>query len=333
MSPSLLLTGATSTLGRLLVQELDRRKVPIRALVDAPEQADALSTSLRIEMIWSPPDPSSVLETALDGIHRVFLLTPPAPDQIARQGAVIEAVERTGRPIHVVAVSAVGALPTNVPLQLARWHAVTEAQLRSTDLPNTILRPQFLMQNLLRAAPTIRADDMLCGAYGSARLPLVDGRDVAAAAATVLTTDGHTGGDYRLTGPQALTFPEVAEIVSAVLGRPIRYVDMTAEAYHEYLVGGGLAQWLADDLTVLARAFQSGHSGPPTSDVATITGRPAQPLDRFVHDHAEAFAPSRERSSSETAPFLACVTAFWSEADAPRPRSDAGADTPSRSPS
>jgi uncharacterized protein YbjT (DUF2867 family) len=283
----------------------------VRALVREPARADALAGPL-VELVQGDlRDPPSI-DRALDDVDRVFLVSPPAPDQIRLQGTAIEAAERTRRPVHVVVVSALGAVPPDAPLQLARWHAVTEAQLRSTGLPATVLRPHFLMQNLLRAAPAVRAENMLCGSFGDVRLPLVDGRDLAAVAATVLTTDGHDGRTYTLTGPQALTYTEVAATFARALGRPIRYVDMPTEAYHEYLVGGGLAHWMADDLAALARSFRARPTWPITADVTRITGRPARPLVAFVQDHAAHFRPSdAERAPARLT--LPCATTFWPE--------------------
>jgi uncharacterized protein YbjT (DUF2867 family) len=310
-SPALLITGATGRVGRLLVRELENRRVPFRALVRDPDRAAGLLNSPVAHLVRGDLREPDSIDAALDGIERVFLSTVSAPDQVVLQGNAIEAVERTGRAVHVVMVSALGAVPADVPLQLARWHAVTEAQLRSTDLPGTLLRPQFLMQNLLRAAPSIRTDHMLCGAFSDARLPLVDGRDLAAVAADVLTTDGHTGATYVLTGPQALSYTEVAATFSAVLGGSIRYVDMPTEAYHEYLVGSGLAHWMADDLVTIARSFRAGYTGPVTADVARVTGRPARTLAAFVEDHADAFRSAVEVPAADdrSGP---CATTFWS---------------------
>jgi uncharacterized protein YbjT (DUF2867 family) len=312
MSSSLLLIGVTGSLGRLLVHELERRGVPHRALVRSPDRENDLGARPLVELVPGDLREPASIDAALEGIDRVFLLSPPDRDQIRLQGNVIEAAERTGRPLHVVQVSALGAVPEDAPLQLARWHAVTEAQLRSVELPFTILRPQFLMQNFLRVASSIQTENMLCGSFDEARLPLVDGRDVAAVAATVLTTDGHHGCTYTLTGPQALSYTEVAATFSAVLGRPIRYVDMPSETYHEYLVGGGLAHWMADDLAQLARSFRRGRPWPVTGDVLQVAGQPARTLATFIRDHAGHFQPAGP-APLVSRRILLCATTFWPE--------------------
>lgn len=288
MPPPILITDGTDLLGRALVAALADDDLPVRVLVRSPGEARALA-STRVEPIEGCVRDPAVLDRALDAVEHVVLLSPPAPDQVMLHGSVIEAAERAGRPIRLLFVLMMGALPADAPVPMARWHAVTEAQIRSSGLPATTLRPQLLMQHLGRAAAGIRDDGMICGAFGPARVPHVDARDVAAVARAVLTAPGHAGQSYVLTGPQALSYSEIAAIVAEEVGRPVRYVDMAVEAYHEYLVGGGVPHWWADNLAALARLFRTGPAWPVTAAVAELTGRPARTLRQFVREHAAAF--------------------------------------------
>lgn len=291
MVPSILITDAAGDIGRALVAALTGEGMPVRVLA-GPDEADPLAASARVEIVGGAVRTGDVLDRALDGIEHVVLLAAPAPNQVEVLGGVVEAAERTGRPVHLVSVLVMGAMPADAPVQLARWQAVTEAQIRSSGLPATTLRPQLLMHTLLRTAGSIRTADMICGAFGAVRLPQIHARDVAAAAMTVLTTSGHDGQSYVLTGPQALPYPDIAQIFSGELGRPIRYVDMPVEAYREYLVGTGTAPWRTDDLVALARLFRTGRTWPVTSAVAELTGRPARSFRSFVRAHAAAFRPA-----------------------------------------
>ena len=293
MPPSLLITDAVGDIGRALVAALTDEGVPVRVLA-SPPGTDGPARRAGVEVVPRTARTADALDRALEGIEQVVLLAPPTPEQVGLLGGVVEAAERTGRPVHLVSILVMGAMPADAPVQLARWQAVTEAQIRSTGLPATTLRPQLLMQNLLRAATSVRTANMICGAYGPVRLPQVDARDVAAAATTVLTTPGHEGGAYVLTGPQALSYPDIAQILSEEVGRSVRYVDMPVEAYHEYLVGNGVASWRADDLAALARLFRTVPAWPVTSAVAELTGRPARPLRSFVREHAAAFRPAED---------------------------------------
>jgi uncharacterized protein YbjT (DUF2867 family) len=289
MTPRLLVCGATGTIGTALVSLLADRGVPVRALVRDASHAWPLAHPL-VELVEGDFRRPASIDAALDGVHRAFLLSPPALDQVVLQGNVVEAVQRTGRSIHLVKVSAHGVAP-EASFQFARWHAVTEAQIVDAGLPVTVLRPHPFMQNLVGAAPLVREEGILYGVFGDVPLPIVDARDVAAVAAAGLTSDGHEGKTYVLTGPEPLTYTAVAETMSRVLGRSVTYVDLPLERYRGTLLSSGVPGWLAEGLTELAAFIRSGPSPTVTPTVAQLTGRPARSLDRFVRDYADTFRP------------------------------------------
>ncbi len=300
MSSSILVTGGTGTVGTALLRTLADRHLPVRVLVRDRSRA-ALPSPL-VEVVEGNLSDVSLLHDALTGIDRVFLLSPAAPNQVVLQGNVVEAIQRTGRPIHIVKVSALGAGP-EAPVPLARWHAVTESQIRTAAVPATFLRPHGFMQNLLGSAETIASDGLFFGALGDAALPFIDARDVAAVAAEILIDGGHEGRSYTLTGPQSLSYTQLAKTLSAALGRPIHYVDLPPDRYHEMLVGMGCSTWWADNLTALARWLQQGATTTVSSSVIEITGRPSRPFARFVQDHRAAFiagTASRSCRQAET---------------------------------
>lgn len=291
MSPTILIAGAVGPIGQYLVQALIERDCSVRVLTRPRPPSFQPPADPAVEHVSASLPSPALLDALLDGIEHIVLLSPPAPDQITWNGLLVEAAERTGRPIHLVPVLAMGAVATDAALQFVRWHTVTIAQMRSSGLPVTELHPQLLMQNLLPSANSIRCDDLIFGAYGGARLPQIDAQDVAAAVATVLTTETYRGGTHVLTGPQSLSYPEVADALSRVTGRVIRYVDMAPEAFHEHLIGNGVPPWKADDLAQLGRLFQQGRAWPVSSTMAELTGRPARPLHQFLQAHAAAFQP------------------------------------------
>ena len=291
MASTILIAGPTGPIGQFLVRDLLAQRQAVRVLVRELSPSPSIPTGALVDYVEAPVLSVSVLDTIVDEISHLVLLSAPTPNQVLWNGSLIEAAERTGRPIHIVPVLAMGAVSKDPALQFAHWHAATRAQIRSTGLPMTEIRPQLLMQTLLRSAASIRTDDLLFGAYGSSRLPHVDAEDGAAAIAAVLTTDHHDGESYVLTGPQSISYADLADVLSTILERNIRYVDMRAEAFHEHLLGNGIPSWVADDLAALGRLFESDHTWPVTSTVAELTGRPARTLQRFVREHASAFRP------------------------------------------
>jgi uncharacterized protein YbjT (DUF2867 family) len=92
-----------------------------------------------------------------------------------------------------------------------------------------------------------------------------------------------------LTGPEALSAAEVAERLSAAVGREVRYVDLTADAFGQALAGAGLPGWLVDALVEGNRLLAAGHGATVTDEVARVTGRPPRTFDQFVADHRAAF--------------------------------------------
>lgn len=289
MAPPILIAGSTGPIGQFLVRELLARERAVRVLARAPSPSDAVPERPLLKYVEASVPSASTLDAMVEEISHLVLISSPAPDQVLWNGALIEAAERTGRPIHLVPVLAMGAVSDDPTLQFAHWHAATRAQIRSTGLPMTDIRPQVLMQSLLRMAPSIQTDDLLFGAYGDSRMPQVDAEDVAAVIAAVLTTDGHDGRSYVLTGPQSFSYADLAATLSTVLKRPIRYVDLSADAFHEHLLGNGVAPWVADHLTALGHLFQSHRTWPVTTTITELTGRPGRTLQRFIREHASAF--------------------------------------------
>ncbi len=324
-----LVVGASGPVGRLLVQELVERRRSVRVLVPRAEREESLSFDFPVEvMVGNPSEPETV-DAALTDVDRIVLLSVPTPDEIRFHGSIVEAAGRVGRGVHVVLVPVMGALPV-APLQFARWHAVTAAQVRDAGLPLTVVQAQLLMQHLCSATLSIRTDRMICGAFGSTRLPLIDARDVAAATATILTTAGHEGQSYTLTGPQALSYPEIAAMLSLEVGHSIRYVDLSIETYREHLVGSGEAQWKVDDLTALARLVRSRDAWPVTSTVSELTGRSARRVRAFLRERTAAFRSDSLPEQHLGAP-LSCVSPFGNGAvDDGVPRFDGEAPEPER---
>jgi uncharacterized protein YbjT (DUF2867 family) len=112
---------------------------------------------------------------------------------------------------------------------------------------------------------------------------------VAAVAAVVVTEDGHDGRTYLLTGPEAITYHEAAEQLSAALGRPIEFVNVPDAVARDGMVQAGLPAWFADQLVILWQQLRRGAASTPTDVVRVLTGREPRSVADFVRDHAAAF--------------------------------------------
>ncbi len=281
----ILVTGATGNVGGELVRLLIARGASVRVLARDPAKVQVPGAEVMEGDLSRPETLGSVLE----GVDHVFLLTPFVLDQYTLQANVIEAAKDAGG-IHVVKMGAVGS-SLDSPFAAGRQFARADELLRNSGLDWTILHPHAFMQNLLASAGSINGEGAIYGCTGEGRIGTVDTRDIAAVAAVALTEPGHAGQTYTLTGPESVSYPEMAARLSAVLGREIRYVDVPPDAYRDSLLGFGMPEPLADDIVLLyGSIFRDGGGDLVTTAVPDVTGQPARSFDDFARDNVAAFA-------------------------------------------
>ena len=223
----------------------------------------------------------------MEGVDRVFFLGPVHPKFEEWFGNVLDAARRAGR-VHVVKFSAMGAGP-EAPSEIMRMHGRTDEALVASGLPYTILRPNSFHQNMLWSATTIRDQGAFYQPIGDARQSFVDVRDIADVAVAALTGSGLEGRTLEITGPEALSFHDVAATLSAVLGRTITYVPVSLNDAYDGMIHAGMPEWNARELRNLYGAFATGAYARTTDEIVRVTGRPPIAFDRFARDHAAAF--------------------------------------------
>lgn len=282
----ILVTGATGKTGSEVVRQLRARGAAVRALVRDRARGEALlpaGVALAEGDLASP----ETLDAALLGVERLFLLSPSEPGAVELQVSTIEAAQRAGVR-RVVKLSALRAHEAS-PVGLLRDHRAIEQRLEVSGLPFTIVRPHTFMQNLLAFAATIGGGGKLYGSAGEGRVGFVDVRDIAAVAAAVLTEDGHEGRTYDVTGPQALSYSEVAERLSAAIGCPVTYVDLPPAAFRRGLIGAGVPEWLADNLVALDQTFREDRGDVVTDVVRSVGKAEPRSVDQFAREFAPVF--------------------------------------------
>lgn len=282
----ILIVGATGLVGSATVKHLTALGVPVRALVRNPARAAAMA-SPHVEIVLGDLEQPASLDAALAGVTRALLISPHHPRQVELQGNFVTAAKRAGA-VHVVKLSGLGTA-LDSPLQSGRWHAQTEQLLRHVGLPWTCLHPPFFMQNLLRSAQEVARHGVLTAAMENGRVAMVDARDVAAVAAAALTTDGHVGKTYVITGPEALSFQQVAAKLSAATGRQVRYRDIPLTALRQHLSATGLPEWLVTLRMEFAAFLRASHAATVTDTVAVVTGQLPRTFDAFAYEHAACF--------------------------------------------
>jgi uncharacterized protein YbjT (DUF2867 family) len=283
---TVLVTGATGNVGAAAVRELLARGETVRAFVRDPAGARALLGG-DVQLASGDFADRASVRRALRGVGRVLLSSADGHDKVAHETAVIAEAVAAGVDL-IVKASARGAWPGS-PLPAVAWNGQIERELRRSWVPAVNLRSGFYMTNLLAAAEHVRATGTLIAPAGTGAVAMIDPRDVGAVAAVVLTTPGHEGRDYVLTGGEAITYRQVAEQLAAAGGRPVRYVDVPAPAAREGLIAAGMPDWLVAQLDLIFELVRRGDFEETTDAVRMLTAREPRTFADFARDHAGPF--------------------------------------------
>jgi uncharacterized protein YbjT (DUF2867 family) len=279
MGKRMLITGATGTVGRETLAALAMRSgadgVVAGLHADAP-LPDGASESVRLD--FTRPE---TFAPALNGVDRLLLVRPPQLADVGRYFApFISACAAGGRP-HIVFLSLQGA-DTNAITP----HAKIEALIREAGLPHSFLRPSFFMQNLTAAhLEDIRDRDEIDIPAGSGKTAFIDARDIGEVAALALLQPDSVEAAPELTGAEALSYVEVADILSEVLGRPIRYRRSTLTGFVARRVARGDALDYAAVMGAIYTVARLGKAGRLTDTTARILGKPPRSFRAFAEDH------------------------------------------------
>jgi uncharacterized protein YbjT (DUF2867 family) len=278
----ILVTGATGTIGTEVFRRLVAAGERPRAFVRDPHTARAQLGDAAEHIVGDLDRPQTV-EAALAGVDRVFLLTRQSTRQPDQEHNVIDAAVRSGAR-HLVKLSVFRA-DERSPLRIARQHRETERALEQSGLTYTIVRPVFLMQNLIRMV----RKGAIHTAAGDGRVAMVDARDVAAATVDALTSRSCDCKTHTLTGPQPLSFDDVAEILSQQTGTRIRHVRVAPDDVRDALERSGVEPWFAADMANLHSMLADGYEDLVTDDVRSLTGTSPCTLAEFGRDYADHF--------------------------------------------
>jgi uncharacterized protein YbjT (DUF2867 family) len=275
MTEPILVTGASGRVGGAVAAAL-RGRAPLRRAMRRPDGPDAVRFDFA--------DPATH-DAALDGAGAVFLMRPPAITRGAAFRPFLDAVVRHG--IRRVAVLSVRGAER---IRVLPHHAM-EREVMARDLDWTMLRPSDFMQNLETVfRGDIRDRDEIALPAGGGRSPFVDVADVGAAAAETLLGPGHVRRGYDLTGPEALSFHDVAQTLSTVLGRPIRYRPLSVPRFVWERGRTGTPLPMALVMSALYTAQRLGRAGGPTDDLPRLLGRPATAFADWSREARKAWA-------------------------------------------
>lgn len=278
--PALAITGSTGVLGGALAAGLAQAGIPQRLLVRTPAKAPQLPGARVVRAAYQD---TAETRAALAGVRTLFMVSASeSEDRTASHRAFIDAAAAAGVR-QVVYTSFIAAAPDAV-FTLAREHYATEEHLKASGMGWTVLRDNFYADFM---GAMVGDDGVIRGPAGAGRCSIVARADVVRTAAAILREpELHLGRSYQLTGPQALSMPEVAAILTEETGSAVRFVDESLEQAHASRAGYGAPAWQLDAWVSTYTAIASGALEPVNDDIERITGKPPMWLADLLRSRA-----------------------------------------------
>jgi uncharacterized protein YbjT (DUF2867 family) len=281
---TILITGATGNIGSQLARELlagAEKDVEIRVATREPARLADLEARGAAVVRLDLDDDESVA-AALAGVDRLFLVG-PAGERFGDRVGTIAGLAAAAGVEHLVRLSGLGANP-EAAFPLAREHGSADRHLAGAEIGWTILRPTFFQDNVINfGGATIQDHGAFYGASGAGKAAYISSADIArVAAAVLLDPAAHRGQILELTGPSAVAAADIAAVLTEVIGREIRYVDLDPAALTASLGEAGMPAWLVESLVGLEEVKRRGWAEAARPAVKEITGREPESLRDFL---------------------------------------------------
>lgn len=273
---SIAVTGVTGVLGGYIANELAAHGVAQRLLARTPAKAPQLPHSSVHPFSYS--DQTAAIE-ALTGVQTLLMVSASeSADRLDQHRSFIDAAAKAGVH-HIVYTSFAGAAPDAI-FTLARDHFETEEYIKASGMAWTMLRDSFYIDFM---EAMVGEDGVIRGPGGNGRVAIIARADIARTASAVLRDPGsHIGQTYDLTGPEALSFAEIAATIGRVRGREISFYDESIEEAYASRASYGAPEWQVDAWVSTYTAVASNTMAPISEAVETITGTAAQSLETYL---------------------------------------------------
>ncbi len=283
----ILLTGVTGKTGGATANELIKKGVPLRALVRDAGKATALKEA-GVELVVGDAGDRDVVARALEGIEKATLILPNSQEQKGMEMQFVDLAAEAGVK-HIVKLSSFEAVP-EATCPIPALHYAVEQHIRASGMDWTMVRPNFFMQNLLANGATIKAEGKFYLPMGDGVTVMMDCRDIGAAIAETLVGSGHEGQSYEITGPEVMSFYDVADQFSEVLGKKVEYIDQDPAVYRDRISQFLTSQWHLDSIMQLFSEIAEGVVPPKVTDTfSKLVGRDPIPFRQFVRDYISVY--------------------------------------------
>ena len=281
----ILITGASGSVGKAVLQEAIRRESKVRAMYRSREEAAKAPSGC--EPVLADYADKQSLRNALGGITSAYVVCSPIPQLVELESNMVEACKESGVK-HAVLNSALGA--GDYAKSFPSWHRKVEDKLKATGMSYTILRPNGFLQNIVTYnAPSIRAQGAFYAAMGDAKVSYLDVGDIAVVAVKTLYGGAHAGKTYELNGPEAISNQELAKRISKVAGRTVNYVDIPESAQREAMLGIGMPEWQVTALVELQQYYKQGGGAKTDGLLQSLIERAPVTLDHYLKANAREF--------------------------------------------
>ena len=288
---SILVTGASGNIGSEVVKQLlvVAPAVSIKAAVHSRQNVKNVKDGDRVKVVPIDYNEPDTLREALKDVDKLFLLTPDVPNAPDLASNAVSEAKKAGIR-HIVKQSVMGA-DLEADVGTMRLHRQVEEIIEQSGIPFTFLRPNEFMQNFINFhSPSIKGNNAFYIPLEDAKVSLVDVRDIAAVAVkSLIDEDKHKNKTYLITGPEALSYHQVAETLSNATGRKISYVNISDKEARAAMKEIGMSDWLINTVSELSDYFRKGKASEVSSAVEEVTGRKPVSFSQFANDYADSF--------------------------------------------
>lgn len=279
-------TGATGNIGKYVVDGLIAKGFTPRVIVRKRESNETWE-KLSIEQVEADLNDVESLSKAFDRAERVFSLSPLVTNLVELGTKTVKAAKLANIK-HIVRSSALGA-NVNAPIMLGKWHGEVEKMIEDSGIAFTMVQPASFFQNYLGFAETIKNHSAFYLPLGEGKISLVDTRDIANVAVAALTESGHENKKYAVTGGESLSCQDIAEILSNVLGREIKYVDVSEDVARKQMLDSKMSELLVDAVMELNQIGKAGYVAEVFPTIEEVTGQKPRIFRQFVEENKAMF--------------------------------------------
>jgi uncharacterized protein YbjT (DUF2867 family) len=296
---TILVTGATGTVGSEVVKQLVSSPSSsgyniIRAAVHSQNKADRFRQYRGVEIVNMDYNKPETIADALNHVNKLFLLTLPSPNMADISSSLVKEAKKKNDIKHIVKLSVMEA-DAEPGTTIGRLHRQEEKIIEESGIPYTFLRSGAFMQNFVNFfGQTIKNQNAFYLPAGDGKVSFVDVRDIAAVATEILLTKSSGSQQqknkaYDITGHDALSYSQAAEILSGGIGKKISYIDIGEEDARRGMKKTGMEDWLIDAIMEFYYIIRTGHASRTTNAIEQITGRKPVSFEQFVRDYASCF--------------------------------------------